>query len=396
MGINYQVPAKISKYHLHTGFLMRMVCAIVCSMLLFISSCDTPEKVMKSTDIEYKKAKAISWYNKKEYYKCIPVLEELIGLLKGRQSVEELYYMYANANYKQGDYLISAYHFKHFYDEYPNNEKAEECLYMYAKSYEQLSPKPVLDQANTMKALEAFQLFINAYPQSKYMVQVNDGVKSLRRKLELKALNAADLYYKTSNFKAAATTYANVLKSYPDIAESEMITYMIIKSNFDFAKNSIPARKAERFDNVIKSYGDFKDKFHNSEYLDDANKLQIESHYLSPLGAYEWAESGPLYFREIYFNQFFDEANKHLPSITDAKQALEINAKIEKGYFLVVKGNYQLSEEKKKEQKVQPLEETVKTYYNFVDKFPKSRYSKEAEKIFNNASEQLKKLKNNG
>src|SRR6185295_16404472 len=71
-------------------------------LILAISSCETPEKVLKSNDLNYKKAKAISWYNKKEYFKCIPVLEELIGLMKGRESTEDLYYMYATANYKQG------------------------------------------------------------------------------------------------------------------------------------------------------------------------------------------------------------------------------------------------------------------------------------------------------
>ena len=77
-------------------------------------SCETPEKVMKSNDIEYKQKKAIYWYNKKEYFKCIPVFEELIGLMKGTKSTEDIYYMYCFANYKQGDYMISAYHFKNF------------------------------------------------------------------------------------------------------------------------------------------------------------------------------------------------------------------------------------------------------------------------------------------
>ena len=117
---------KISKI---SSFAYRLIPAVAIMALLFVSSCETPEKVLKSNDIEYKKAKAIQWYNKKEYFKCIPVFEELIGLMKGRQSVEELYYMYCMANYKQGDYMISAYHFKNFYDQYTSNEKAEECLF---------------------------------------------------------------------------------------------------------------------------------------------------------------------------------------------------------------------------------------------------------------------------
>ena len=90
------------------------------------------------------------------------------------------------------------------------------------------------------------------------------------------------------------------------------------------------------------------------------------------------------------------EAKDNLPSIADKRQNDEINQLIEKGYFLIVKAHFQSGEEKKASQKVSDLEKTVKTYYNFVDKYPKSRYSKEAEKMFNISTELLKKYKSNG
>jgi len=373
-----------------------ITCGLLFVLLLGVIGCDTPEKALKSTDINYKKAKAISWYNKKEYFKCIPVFEELIGLMKGRQSTEDLYYMYANANYHQGDFMISAYHFKNFYDLYPNSEKAEECLFMYAKSYQRLSPKPDLDQSYTTKALDAFQLFLNAYPNGKYISEVNQAVKDLRKKLETKALNTAELYYKTNNFKAAATCYANILKQFPDIAQGEFVTLMVIKANFQYAKNSIPSKKCDRFENVIKSYGAFKDKFGSSKYLDEAQKYEHQAHYLATLSAFEWAEVCSFDDRENNFNIFFREAKDNLPSITEKKLNDEITQLIEKGYFLIVKGHFQASEEKKSTQKLPYLEKTVKTYYNFVDKYPRSRYSKEAEKMFNISTDLLKKLKSNG
>ena len=90
-----------------------------------LSSCDTPEKVMKSPDINYKLKVATDWYNKKQYYKCIPVFEELMGLMKGQRSTEDIYFMYCMANYKQGDFMIGAYHFKNFVTTYPLSDKAE-------------------------------------------------------------------------------------------------------------------------------------------------------------------------------------------------------------------------------------------------------------------------------
>jgi outer membrane protein assembly factor BamD len=63
---------------------------------------------------------------------------------------------------------------------------------------------------------------------------------------------------------------------------------------------------------------------------------------------------------------------------------------------LIVKNNFLVGEERKNKEKLPWLEETVKTYYNFVDKYPKSKYLKEAEKMFNISTELLKKLKTNG
>lgn len=101
--------------------------------------------------------------------------------MKGRESTEELYYMYCMANYKQGDYMISSYHFKNFYDLYPNGVHSEESLYMYAKSNQMQSPKADLDQTFTYKALEAYSLFLNTYSDGKYIVECNDAVKTLRK-----------------------------------------------------------------------------------------------------------------------------------------------------------------------------------------------------------------------
>ena len=103
-----------------------------------------------------------------------------------------------------------------------------------------------------------------------------------------------------------------------------------------------------------------------------------------------------MYEREKYFRLFFKEANLQLPYLIDKKQMDEVNHLVERGHFLIVKNNFAISEEKKSKDRIPSLEQTVKTYYNFVDQFPKSRYSKEAERIYNNSNEIIKKLKTNG
>ncbi|MCS6933793.1 MAG: outer membrane protein assembly factor BamD [Chitinophagales bacterium] len=371
-----------------------MCWALIC--VLTLCACETPEKVLKSTNIDYKKSKAIHWYNKKEYVKCIPVLEELIGLLKGRESVEEFYYMYCMANYKQGDYLIAAYHFKNFFDQYPNGSHAEECLYMYAKSNLQLSPKPELDQTYTLKALEAYQYFFNMFPDSRYTAECNEAVSKLRKKLEKKVLNAAELYYRTQNYKAAATSYENLLIDYPDIDDNEKISFMIVKSNYKYAENSIYEKRVERFKHVIESYNAFKYKFPQSRYLAEATRLKQSAHYQIVKSAFDWADACPLADKEKNYRAAFTEAAQQLPNITDERQKQEISEWTERGYFMIIKNYYLFSETRKGSERESALQKTIQNYYTFADLYPKSKYLREAEKLFYQCTEQLKKLKTNG
>ena len=171
---------------------------------------------------------------------------------------------------------------------------------------------------------------------------------------------------------------------------------MIVKSRFKYAGNSIPSKKAERYNFVVKSYNDFKYKFSNSKYLEEAKGYEQQSHFLAIQSAFDWADIAPLAERERNFNIFFVEAKAQKPFLIDKKQMDKTQRWIEKGTFLIVRNNFQLSEEKKSKEKLPWLEQTVKTYYNFVDQFPQSKFIKEAERIYNNSNELIKKMKTNG
>ena len=64
------------------------------AVTLVVVSCTSTEKILKSSDSNLKYTKAMEWYTKGQYFKAIPVFEELMGLYKGEKSTEELYYYY--------------------------------------------------------------------------------------------------------------------------------------------------------------------------------------------------------------------------------------------------------------------------------------------------------------
>lgn len=89
------------------------------------------------------------------------------------------------------------------------------------------------DRASARKANEAFEDFINRYPESEKVPQARENMKSLETGATQGTLDIAKFYDKTKNYKAAVIYYNNVIKSQPDTAESNFAKTRIseIKAN---------------------------------------------------------------------------------------------------------------------------------------------------------------------
>jgi len=240
---------------------------------LFFTSCSEYQKVMKSTNVEYKYEKAVEYYNEKEYFKSLPIMEDIIPVFRGTDKGEELYYMYAYANFYLDDYILASYQFKRFSSTYPISERAEECNFMSAYCNYLMSPDPTLDQSNTYRALEELQTFVNRYPESKLKDTCNELVDNLRFKLETKSYMKAKNYYKLRQYEAAIVSLNNTLSQFPDTDFREEITFVILQSSYYLAMNSIEEKKLERFNNTIEAYYNFIDNFGSGEYVAQAEKI---------------------------------------------------------------------------------------------------------------------------
>jgi outer membrane protein assembly factor BamD len=101
-------------------------------ILLTAVACSKYQKVLKSNDYELKYVKAKEYYNKNDYFRALPLFEELVNVFKGTDRAENLYYYYAYCHFGLGDYMTAMYHFKNYASTFKNSEHEEECQYMYA------------------------------------------------------------------------------------------------------------------------------------------------------------------------------------------------------------------------------------------------------------------------
>ena len=241
-------------------FKNKRLIAVSISLLLLVSitGCKSNfEKLRASTDIAKKYKEAVNLYNKKNYSKALILFDDLVQRYKGRTEAEDLYYYYAYTNYKLKDYTTSRYHFKTFSDTYPNSPKAEECRFMAAYCYYLESPAYSLDQENTVKAIEALQLFINLYPKSERVAEASKLIDNLRNKLETKSYANARLFLDIGDYKSAVIAFRNSMRDYPDTKYAEEMEYLTIKAQYLYARNSYEFKQEERFNEAITLFNEF-------------------------------------------------------------------------------------------------------------------------------------------
>ena len=97
-----------------------------------------------------------------------------------------------------------------------------------------------------IEPLKELQSFVDRYPNSNRVLKCNELIDELRQKLSLKAFENAKQYYTTSNYKSAIVALDNVLINYPSFNNREEVHFLIVKSTYLLAINSINNKVEER------------------------------------------------------------------------------------------------------------------------------------------------------
>lgn len=251
-------------------------------ILITLFSCSEYNKVVKGNDYEKKYEFALKYINSGDCFKALPLLEELMTYYRSNSKGEDIYYHYAYTHYCLKDYYLAAYYFKNFTKKYPYSSKVEECAFMSAICQKENAPEHNLDPTETRKAINELQLFMDKYPKSDKIDTCNILIQGLRSNLEQKFYEQCKLYYKMEKYNSAVVSFSSMLQSYPDTKYREEILYLIVRSNYLYASNSIDKMKKERYEATIKAYHNFVATYSESSYLKD-----VKNYYESSIKAIE-------------------------------------------------------------------------------------------------------------
>jgi len=242
--------------------------------VFFFASCSEFNKIVKSTDYEYKFKKGIEYFEAGEFARSGSLFQELINIFRGTSRADQVYFYYAKSMMGQKDYLMASQYFRTLIKEFPTSKFTEEAQFMVGYCSYLLSPKVRLDQETTITAIDALQLYINLYPFSERVTEAQKLIDELRDKLVEKSFINARLYFDFENYKAAVVALENAIKDYPDSKFREDLMYMLLKSKFLLGLNSIQDKKEQRLSDALDEYFAFTDEFPESKY-----RKEVERYY---------------------------------------------------------------------------------------------------------------------
>lgn len=251
-----------------------------------LSSCGEYNKVLKSTDYEYKYEAAKAYFAKGQNSKAATILEELIPIMKGTSNAEESLYMLAMTYYNQGDFVTASHYFNTYYTTYPRGLYTELARFHSGKALYLDTPEPRLDQSSTYKAIDELQMFMEYFPESDRRNIAQSMIFELQDKLVEKEYLSAKLYYDLgsytgntvysstgNNYLAAVVTAQNILREYPYTQKREELSILILRAKYDMAKESVAEKKEERMRETIDEYYAFKNEFPDSKYMKEVEAI---------------------------------------------------------------------------------------------------------------------------
>ncbi len=246
--------------------------------LLFVTfGCKNYQKLLKGSNNELKYETAVDLYEAGDFNKALQFFDILRAVYRGTEKGEMLTYYTANCYFQTKRYTVASYYYKQYAQMYPRGKQAEESSFLSAYCNYLSSPRPSLDQSNTYLALSELQLFVDMYPNSTKIQEVNRLMDDLRDKLEQKSYQICKLYYRMQDYQAAITSFENLLDNYPDTDYKEEILYFTTKAYYEYAEKSVYKKKMERYEKTIEAYNNLIYLYPDSEYIKDVTSINEDA-----------------------------------------------------------------------------------------------------------------------
>lgn len=226
--------------------------AILVSISIFIISCSSNDKediVSDQSLYENNLLEDYELYEKANNYIASNQLD--LALIE----LDKLEVLFPSSKYASKGMLVTAY--IHFLDEeyektraiaesyknyYPGSEDRVYANYLEAMTYYVLIKKPQYSQKNSKLAIQNFNFILNAFPNSKYEIDIITKIQIIENTLAEHSLSTAKFYLNKKNINASLMYLKEIFNNYNTSSSIEETLYLLVRiyhliDEIELAKN---------------------------------------------------------------------------------------------------------------------------------------------------------------
>ncbi len=234
---------------------LRAVILYFVAIILVLGCAPKPEFDEMQPDAIYQYL--VKQYEKEKYFDASEGLAYFTLHYSGHAVVDSAQYLLGQCHFHMDEYLLAADAFEELSRRFPSSSLVPEAMFMVGHCFWEVSPKFSLDQAYTLRAIDALQAFIDYFPN--HTIRVNEAqaiIESCREKLAHKQYSNGLIYQKMKDFTASRIYFQGVIDLYYD-------TQWAAKSSFMIAESY---RKTRQIEEAIEGYRIFLQKYPDHEW----------------------------------------------------------------------------------------------------------------------------------
>ncbi|HMJ70713.1 MAG TPA: outer membrane protein assembly factor BamD [Cyclobacteriaceae bacterium] len=247
------------------------------ALVILAASCSKFRHIQKSEDWRVRYEAGLNYYAKKDYYRASILFEDILPIVRGLPEGEKVEFYLAYCQYNEKTYLLASNQFRTFYETYGRSQLAEEAHFMYAYSLYTSAPSSNLDQSEGIEAMDAMQVFLNKYTDSKFLDRATEVITICHDKLEEKGFENARQYLKLRSYQASIIAFDNFRKNFPDSKYLEEIAYLKVVAQYQYAERSFESLQPKRFQAAAELYQELIDSYPSSRFVKEGQKMYSEA-----------------------------------------------------------------------------------------------------------------------
>lgn len=242
------------------------------AITLVIVGCGSGGRVTYDTPQEaFGKGRAL--YENGKYESAVAYFQGVFSFGRTHQWAADAQIFLARAYRENRDYLLAVNEYERFSKIYRADTRLPQANFELAETYALMSPAAALDQTDTKRAIQEFQLFIERFPGEELVDKAQEQIVELRTKLAEKQFATGKLYQRRELYEAAALSFESVFDLYPDTPWAQPALLGAMEMYIAFSDQSIALRQPERLRAAIKNYDRLTQIFEQGEYHKQAEAL---------------------------------------------------------------------------------------------------------------------------